>query len=226
MTGPLCAIRAQHSPSLSGSSHLNTSSHDRPDSPTNPPQPPAPPASESDLNECLVRVAKFDTDAFAALYVTMLPRARAVIIRTLRDPAQAEEVTQEVLLEVWLKAATFDPRRGGASAWILSIATRRAIDRVRAVEAERAREDKIASTVPSEPNDDVLDRVLQQLAAEQVTAALGQLTENQRQAVVLAFYRGNSYAAIAEILRIPVGTAKTRIRDALIHLRRILSQSP
>lgn len=173
----------------------------------------------------MIRVAASDAGAFVDLYRSMLPPVRVVVGRTLRDPAQTDEVAQEVLLEVWLKAAAFDPRRGAASSWILHIAAQRAVDRVRTVEAQRARDRRLACVAPSDLSDTVVEDVLQHLAAERVQAALRDLTENKRQALLLAYYDGHSYAAAAEIAGVPVGTMKTRIRDALIQLRCTLQES-
>jgi RNA polymerase sigma-70 factor (ECF subfamily) len=154
--------------------------------------------------QLLAGVARGDHGAFELFYDRMSAAVFGTIRRVVRDPAQSEEVTQEVFLEVWRTAPRFDASRGGASTWVLVMAHRRAIDRVR--DTER-------------PYDVVADSVTTTLEHEQVKEALDSLTQLQRQAVTLAYYEGRSQAEVAELLGIPLGTVKTRIRDGLIRLR-------
>jgi RNA polymerase sigma-70 factor (ECF subfamily) len=135
----------------------------------------------------------------------------------LRDPGQPEEVAQEVLLEVWRLAFRYDPGQGSAAAWALMIARRRAVDRVRSSAATRAREQRDALAAVSW--DQVSETAEDNVDREQLRRCLDSLSDLQRQAVLLAFYGGYSYAEVAGMLGVPVGTAKGRIRDGLIRLR-------
>jgi RNA polymerase sigma-70 factor (ECF subfamily) len=137
----------------------------------------------------------------------------------LRDPAQAEEVAQEVLVEVWRTATRFDTARGSATSWIFTIAHRRAVDRVRAEQAATDRTMKVGMASVETPYDEVVDEVTGRLERQQVRRCLDDLTDLQRQAVTLAYYQGHSYREVAELLRTPLPTVKTRMRDGLIRLR-------
>ncbi|MBE1489649.1 sigma-70 family RNA polymerase sigma factor [Plantactinospora soyae] len=172
-----------------------------------------------DAEELLHQVARGDEAAFAALYDTMVGRVLGLIRRVLRDPEQAEEVTQEVMVEVWRTAARFDAGRGSASAWILTMAHRRAVDRVRSEQAHTDRTHRVAATETHVPYDEVVEDVTARLEREQVRRCLGQLTSVQREAVTLAYYGGHTYREVAEALATPLPTVKTRMRDGLIRMR-------
>jgi RNA polymerase sigma-70 factor (ECF subfamily) len=162
-------------------------------------------------------VARGDSAAFDAVFEQIGPSVFGVVKRVIRDPAQSEEVTQEVMLEVWRTAAKFDAGRGSATAWVMTLAHRRAVDRVRSVQAESERERRIASA--EIPFDEVLEAVESSLERERVRRCLNSLTEVQRESVTLAYYRGYTYGQVASLLGVPTGTVKTRMRDALIRLR-------
>jgi RNA polymerase sigma-70 factor (ECF subfamily) len=142
-----------------------------------------------------------------------------LIRRVLRDPAQSEEVAQEALLEVWRNAGRFDPGRGTAVTWIMTIAHRRAVDRVRAEAAATDREARAAAIVPAGPADEVAEAVESSLEAERVRRCLGGLSDLQRQSIQLAYYSGYTYPQVASALGVALGTVKTRIRDGLKRLR-------
>jgi RNA polymerase sigma-70 factor, ECF subfamily len=178
-----------------------------------------PASREADDEALLAAVARGDQAAFAALYDRIAPLVHGVVRRVVRDPAQSEEVTQEVLVEVWRTAVRFDPDRGSARAWILTMAHRRAIDRVRSEQSSRDRTERVAGRQHVRPFDDVAEQVETSLDHDRVRAALGTLTELQRQAVELAYYQGYTYREVAERLETPLGTIKTRMRDGLIRLR-------
>lgn len=176
------------------------------------------PASAPD-ETLLARVAKGDQEAFALLYDRVAGQVYGLVRRVLRDPAQAEEVAQEVFLEVWRQAPRFDPARGRARAWILTLAHRRAVDRVRSAQASRNRDERVAARDHSRPFDVVAEAVETRAERDMVRAALVQLTDLQREAVELAYYGGYTYREVAELLGAPLGTVKTRLRDGLIRLR-------
>ena len=154
---------------------------------------------------------------FDALFEQVGPSVFGVVRRVIRDPAQSEEVTQDVLLEVWRTAFKFDPARGSAMAWVMTLAHRRAVDRVRSVQKETERELRTATA--EIPYDDVIEAVESSLDRERVRRCLNSLTELQRESVTLAYYNGYTYGQVAGLLGVPTGTVKTRMRDALIRLR-------
>jgi RNA polymerase sigma-70 factor, ECF subfamily len=169
------------------------------------------------LGAQLTMVARGDLAAFTHVYDAVAASTYGIVRRVLRDPAQSEEVTQEVLLEVWRNAARFDQAKGSATAWIMTLAHRRAVDRVRSVHKQAERELRTASA--QVPYDEVAEAVEASLEQERVRRCLGTLTELQRESVTLAYYGGYTYAQVATLLGVAVGTVKTRIRDALIRLR-------
>jgi RNA polymerase sigma-70 factor (ECF subfamily) len=175
---------------------------------------PAPDPAPGDL---LTRVARGDEAAFAALYDELAPRVLGLCRRILRDPAQAEEVAQEALVEVWRTAGRYDPARGSAPSWVLTIAHRRAVDRVRSEQASTDRERRVATE--EVPYDDVVEEATARLERQQVRRCLKGLTDLQREAITLAYYRGYSYREVAELLHTGLPTVKTRMRDGLIRLR-------
>jgi RNA polymerase sigma-70 factor, ECF subfamily len=177
------------------------------------------PESPPEPADLLRAVAGGDERAFERLYDLVAPRVYGLIRRVLRDPAQAEEVAQEALVDVWRLAARFDPARGSATAWIFTIAHRRVIDRVRAEQAATDRVARVSALAADTPYDVVDDEVSARLERRQLRRCLDDLTELQRQAVILAYYQGNTYPQVAELLNSPLPTIKTRMRDGLIRLR-------
>lgn len=173
----------------------------------------------STLDDLLMRVARGDGPAFEHLYDQVANSVFGTVRRVLRDPAQSEEVTQEVLVEVWRCATRFDPDRGSASTWIHTMAHRRAVDRVRAAQSSHDREQKVAARDHVADYDQVAEAVEVSLEQEQVRRCLADLTALQRESVTLAYYSGYTYREVAELLDAPLGTVKTRMRDGLIRLR-------
>ncbi|MFI8436373.1 sigma-70 family RNA polymerase sigma factor [Streptomyces sp. NPDC079020] len=183
------------------------------------------PVQGPDLQELLVLVAMGDQDAFAEVYDAVCGPVLGLVRSVLRDPAQSEEVAQEVLVEVWRTAPRFRASRGSAMNWVLTLAHRRAVDRVRSAEASAAREHRAALLDRTPAFDEVTEQVETRLEREQVRRCLRNLSELQRQSVNLAYYRGLTYREVAELLRVPLGTIKTRLRDGLIRLRDCLGVS-
>lgn len=171
------------------------------------------------LGELLARVARGDQEAFSRLYDAVAGPVLGLVRRVLRDPAQCEEVAQEVMVDLWRTAARFQPEKGSAMAWVMTLAHRRAVDRVRASQAAADREERAASRAGTTAYDEVAEQVEARLEREQVRRCLRNLTELQRQAVTMAYYRGCTYREVAELLDVPLGTVKTRLRDGLIRLR-------
>lgn len=167
----------------------------------------------------LERVALGDQAAFSQLYDLMAPRVLGLVRRVLKDHSQSEEVAQEVFLEVWQTATRFDPNKGGAATWILTMAHRRAVDRVRASQSSRDRDSKVGIRDYNPAYDSVAETVEVTVEHERVARALERLTELQRQAVTLAYYGGYSHSEVATMLKVPIGTVKTRLRDGMIRLR-------
>lgn len=176
-------------------------------------------ASRTRAASLLERVAEGDQAAFADFYDLVAPRVLGLIVRVLKDHSQSEEVTQEVFLEVWQTAARFDPNKGGATTWILTMAHRRAVDRVRSSQSGRDRDTKVGIRDYNAPYDSVAETVEITIEHERVAKALARLTELQRQAVTLAYYGGYSHSEVAAMLSVPIGTVKTRLRDGMIRLR-------
>jgi len=179
--------------------------------------------ADADLDALLTLVARGDQGAFEALYERLARPAYGLIRKVLRDPAQSEEVVQEVLLEVWRTASRFDPARGGAATWVLTIAHRRAVDRVRSEAAAAGREQR-TSRVPA-AGDAVADSVEATLDAELLRRCLEGLSDVQRESITLAYYGGYTYPEVAKLLEVALGTIKSRIRDGLNRLRDCLGVS-
>jgi len=169
------------------------------------------------LEDLLGEVARGDQRAFDAVYDQAAGQVLGAVRRVVRDLAQSEEVMQEVLLEVWRSAARFDPRLGSATAWIMMLAHRRAVDRVRSEQKAAQRELRAASAEIA--YDDVIEAVEASLDRERVRRCMSALTQLQRESVTLAYYHGYTYEQVAELLGLPAGTVKTRMRDGLIRLR-------
>lgn len=167
----------------------------------------------------LLRIADGDRAAFAELYDMLSSRVFGLILRVLVNRSHSEEVLQEVFLEVWQSAARFAPNRGQGRTWILTVAHRRAVDRVRASQARANRDVRAGLKDIGIPHDSVAEQAELGIAGEQAVTALGALPEMQREALVLAYFGGYSQSEIAALVGSPLGTIKTRMRDGLTRLR-------
>ncbi|WNZ12755.1 sigma-70 family RNA polymerase sigma factor [Streptomyces sp. 11x1] len=175
-----------------------------------------------EADRLLVRVAGGDQRAFEELYALVSGPVFGLVRRVVRDPAQSEEVAQEVLLELWRSAGRFDPGRGSAMSWILTLAHRRAVDRVRSARAATEREQREGRRNHHTAFDQVAEEVEAGLERQWVRHCLEKLTTLQRESVTLAYYDGYTYREVAERLSLPLGTVKTRMRDGLTRLRECL----
>ncbi|MFB4308840.1 ECF RNA polymerase sigma factor SigK [Actinomadura sp. GTD37] len=180
--------------------------------------------SAHDADRLLGRAARGDERAFELLYDVAAASVHGLARRVVRDAAMAEEVTQEVMIEVWRSAARYDPERGGAMAWIMTIAHRRAVDRVRREQAAGEREARAAGSGTGGAHapaaaDPVAERVEARLEHERVRRCLRTLTHLQRESVTLAYYGGHSYREVADLVGAPPNTVRTRMRDGIIRLR-------
>ena len=169
------------------------------------------------LDDLLAAVARGDERAYDAVYDLTSGWVLGVARKVVRDPALAEEVMQEVMLDIWRLASRFDPAKGSGTSWVMTLAHRRSVDRVRSERSHATREIRAATSVID--YDDVTEAVEASLEAERVQRCLGSLTSLQLECVSLAYYGGYTYAEVAELLGVPAGTVKTRMRDGLIRLR-------
>jgi RNA polymerase sigma-70 factor, ECF subfamily len=176
------------------------------------------PGPADPLGLLMARAGQGDEAAFAELYDGLAATVYGIVLRVLRDPGHAEEVAQEVFVEVWRLAPRYRTERGSVRAWVATIAHRRAVDRVRSEQASRDRQAR-AERQEIDVGEDVGVVVTERLERERVRRALELLAPVQRQAVELAYYGGHTYREVATLLGTPEGTVKTRIRDGLIHLR-------
>jgi RNA polymerase sigma-70 factor (ECF subfamily) len=179
----------------------------------------------SSADALLRAVAAGDRDAFTHLYDLLARSVFGACLGVLRDPDHAAEVAQEVWVEVWRTAPRFDADRGSARTWSLTLAHRRAVDRVRAVQAQRDRDQKVVDQSAHRPFDEVAAEVEHRLEQSDVRDCLDSLTDTQRRSVVLAYYGGRTYREVAEELGAALPTVKSRIRDGLLRLRDCLGVS-
>ena len=176
-------------------------------------------ADAAHLVELMARSARGHEDAFAELYDLTSGRVYGTVLRVLRSADHAAEVTQEVYVEVWRQSARYAPEKGSVLGWMTTMAHRRAVDRVRSVSSEVARDERYAVTGVDREVDHVWEGVEQRLDVERVRKGMTSLTAIQREALTLAYFGGYTQSQVASLLKLPLGTVKTRIRDGLIGLR-------
>lgn len=179
-------------------------------------------ASDPTVDDLLVAAGAGDRAAFAALYDRTAARVFGLVRRLVVDPAQAEEVTQDVYLEVWQTAPRFDRDRGSAISWMFTLAHRRAVDRIRSAQSAHDRDMRIGARDLDVPVDTVAESAEVRIEHERAHEALAGLSELQRECVALAYYGGLTQSEIAERLGVPLGTVKTRLRDGMIRLRHLM----
>jgi RNA polymerase sigma-70 factor, ECF subfamily len=176
-------------------------------------------AQAARLVELVGLCARGHEDAFAELYDLTSARIHGLVLRVLRSADHAAEVTQEVYVEIWRQSARYNPDKGSVLAWMTTLAHRRAVDRVRSVSSEVAREERYAVQAGEREVDHAWAGVEQKLDVERVRKGMASLTEIQREALTLAYFGGYTQSQVAQLLKLPLGTVKTRIRDGLIGLR-------
>ena len=174
----------------------------------------------------MTRIARGHDAAFAELYDLTSRRVHGVVLRVLRSPEHADEVTQEIYVEVWQQAPRYSATKGSVLAWMTTMAHRRAVDRVRSVSSEVARDERYAYNEQDREGDEVWDSVAQKYDVHRVREAMAMLTPIQRQALGLAYFDGLTQTQIAQLLNLPLGTVKTRIRDGLRRLGDALGGAP
>ena len=169
--------------------------------------------------ELMRRVTLGEESAFEQLYDQFAGRVFGLSRRIVRNPSQAEEVAQEVFLEIWRRASRFDAAKGSATSWIMTLTHARSVDRVRSAQASSDRELKVAYASHEIEVDSVVEAVESKFERRAVQKCLGALTEVQRESITLAYYSGYTYREVAELLSTPLPTIKTRLRDGMIRLR-------
>lgn len=181
-----------------------------------------------DLAALMGLVAEGDEAAFGRLYDLLAPQVYGIALRVLRNPALAQEATQETFLTVWQQAPRFDRSQGSVTTWVSVIAHRRSIDRVRSEQSRSDREERLGPVDNRQQGDPVVelvaDNIDRTIDNERLRRALGELTEVQRQAVELAYFGGHTYRQVAAKLGVPEGTIKARIRTGMIKLREVLEE--
>jgi RNA polymerase sigma-70 factor (ECF subfamily) len=176
-------------------------------------------APEITREALLLEVARGNHLAFGELYDQVAGKVHGVVQRCLIDHAQTEEVAQEVFLEIWQTAARFEPTKGAALTWILTMAHRRAVDRVRSSQSSRNRDLRLGISRVEIDYDQVWETAEIRVEHDRARAAMDRLTTLQREAISLAYLEGYTPTELATLLNISVGTAKTRLRDGLNRLR-------
>ena len=176
----------------------------------------------ADLDALLRRVAQQDVEAFAAFYDNTRARVFGLVVRVLRDPGYSEETTQDIYLQVWRNAAGYNPSAGTPLAWLMTLAHRRAVDRVRSEQSASQRESRYGAANFEVPADRVAEAVIQLDEQRQVTQCLDSLSDPQRECIQLAYYEGLTYVQVSQRLAANLATIKSRMRDGIRGLRKCL----
>lgn len=177
-----------------------------------------------DCDSLLARTAQGNKDAFASLYDALAPQTLGLCAQILQDRAQAEEVMQEVFIEVWRRAAEFHPELGNARSWVLRLARLRAIDRLRSYRASRGRDQREFDLQQASWFASVEEQAVASIEASAIRQAVDSIGEPHRTAVMLAYFQGLTHQELADAIGVPLGTAKTRVRDGLRKLRAVVDK--
>ncbi len=181
------------------------------------------PTAAEDIH-CMGRVAAGDREAFARIFDRHSPAVLGLLVRILGSRSEAEEVLQDVFLQVWRQAGRYEPGRSTPRGWMLVLARSRALDTVRSREARHRREIEVSGDGPSRESLPVGTQSLEEAERrEQVSSALGLLPPEQRRCIELAFFEGLTQSQIADRLEAPLGTVKSRIHLGINKLRQVLS---
>lgn len=167
----------------------------------------------------LVEAAGGNHEAFSEFYRLTSPRVFSVVRRVVRDPELSEEVVQEVFLLVWQNADRYNPALGSPFAWLVTMAHRKAVDKVRSWQSSADRDARWATAEWEHPFDEVGEAVTNRMEVRQVSEALTVLSPLQRESILLAYFGSLTYREVAEKLSVPLPTIKSRIRDGLSRLR-------
>ncbi|MFJ4285444.1 ECF RNA polymerase sigma factor SigK [Paenarthrobacter nicotinovorans] len=181
--------------------------------------PPAPEVPEMSLIELLQATGQGSEQAFTNFYQRTSHRAFGLVRRVVLDTSLAEEVVQEVFIAVWRDAATYDPAKGSPTTWLLTIAHRKAVDKVRSHQSSNSRYARWAAASWTRPYDEITTSILDRMEKLQLVDSLAALSPVQREAIVLAYFGSLTYREVAERLSKPLPTIKSRIRDGLNQLR-------
>lgn len=181
-------------------------------------------ATTPTVDEAFRLVQRGDQSAFATVYDLLADRVYGTVARVLRDPAMSQEVTQEVFVEVWRTASRFDDERGTITAWVITMARRRAVDRVRREQSQRNRIDEL-NDQPTESVTNPADEVISSMDVTRVRTAVATLPDDQREVIELCFFEGLSHGDVARRLDLPLGTVKGRARGGLKKLRGLVGGS-
>lgn len=183
---------------------------------------PVDPDSAVRLADLMVRVGHGDRSAFAAIYDATSALTYGTALKVLKDRELAAEVTQEVMIEVWQKSASFSAARGQVKNWVGTLAHRRAVDRVRSVQAQRERDLRVEQQNYTKPYDDVAQSVVDSDDRRRLVSCMEHLTARQRDVIQRAYYGGRTYRQVAAELDESLPTVKSRIRDGLAGLSKCL----
>ena len=170
----------------------------------------------------LTAIAAHDEAALAQLYDRYRAILFGLLMRILNNREEAEDVLQEVFLQVWRKAQDFDESRGRPFTWLVTLARSRGIDRLRTLAAR----ERVAEAGAREPSDEISDAAADAFKSEQrglVSDALAKLPDEQKRPIMLAYFEGLTQSEIATNLGAPLGTVKTRMRTGMIRLRELLA---
>ena len=178
-------------------------------------------ASDAQL---VTSIARYSEVALAEVYRRHGGAVFGLAKRVLQNPAEAEDVTQEVFLRLWNQPDRFDPDRGSLRSFLLTQAHGRAVDAVRSSSSRRARESRDAMRTAEEAYD-MQHEVWDLAVADQVAHAMGELPDEERRAIELAYFDGRTYREVAQLLDQPEGTVKSRIRNGMRRMRAVLADA-